>query len=231
MLRDTLLMAVKDLRIEMTSRVVLVQVLPFGLLILILFGLAISPDLAVVGEVRRSVLEEVAPGLFWLTVLLSALMALGRAFALEASEGNLDALRMAGIDPAGVFLGKALAVAAQLLVIEVVLGIGSFIVFGPPLEDPLLLVVTVVMATLGVTLAGTLYAALAAGLRSRDTLVPLLVLPVLTPVLLGATLATRDALFPDASVSGWPWAMLLAVFALLYLGVGMLAFGPLMEET
>ncbi|MFV0524336.1 MAG: heme exporter protein CcmB [Acidimicrobiales bacterium] len=231
MLRDTLLMAVKDLRIEMTSRVVLVQVLPFGLLILILFGLAISPDLAVVGEVRRSVLEEVAPGLFWLTVLLSALMALGRAFALEASEGNLDALRMAGIDPAGVFLGKALAVAAQLLVIEVVLGIGSFIVFGPPLDDPLLLVVTVVMATLGVTLAGTLYAALAAGLRSRDTLVPLLVLPVLTPVLLGATLATRDALFPDASVSGWPWAMLLAVFALLYLGVGMLAFGPLMEET
>ncbi|MFV0258418.1 MAG: heme exporter protein CcmB [Acidimicrobiales bacterium] len=231
MLRDTLLMAVKDLRIEMTSRVVLVQVLPFGLLILILFGLAISPDLAVVGEVRRSVLEEIAPGLFWLTVLLSALMALGRAFALEASEGNLDALRMAGIDPAGVFLGKALAVAVQLLVIEVVLGIGSFIVFGPPLADPLLLLVTVILTTLGITLAGTLYAALAAGLRSRDTLVPLLVLPVLTPVLLGATLATRDALFPDASVSGWPWAMLLAVFALLYLGVGMLAFGPLMEET
>ena len=231
MFRDTWLMAVKDLRIELTSRVVFVQVLPFGLLILILFGLAISPDLLVVGDARRSVLEEIGPGLFWLTVLLSALMALGRAFALEASDGNLDALRMAGIDPAGVFLGKALAVTVQLVIIELVLGVGAFVVFGAPLDEPLLLAVTTVLATLGVTLAGTLYAAMASGLRVRDTLVPLLVLPVLAPVLLGATLATRDALFADATTSGWPWAMLLAVFALLYLGVGMLAFGPLMEET
>ena len=231
MFRDTVLMAVKDLRIELSSRVVMAQVLPFGLLILILFGLAISPDLRVVGDARRSVLEEVAPGLFWLAVLLSALMALNRAFALEATDGNLDALRMAGIDPAGVFLGKALAVSAQLVSIEVVLGFGAFVVFGAPVASPGLLAVTVLLATAGITLAGTLYAALAAGLRVRDTLVPLLVLPVLAPVLLGATLATRDALFADPAVPGWSWVMLLAVFSMLYLGVGMLAFGPLLEET
>jgi heme exporter protein B len=230
-LRDTVLMAVKDLRIELSSRVVMAQVLPFGLLILILFGLAISPDLRVASDARRSVLEEVAPGLFWLAVLLSALMALNRAFALEATDGNLDALRMAGIDPAGVFLGKALAVTAQLVSIEVVLGFGAFVVFGAPVASPGLLAATVLLATMGVTLAGTLYAALAAGLRVRDTLVPLLVLPVLAPVLLGATLATRDALFADPAVPGWSWVMLLAVFSMLYLGVGMLAFGPLLEET
>lgn len=231
MLRDTWLMAVKDLRIELGSRVVTAQILPFGLLVLILFGLAISPDLRVTGDARRSVLEEIAPGLFWLAVLLSALMALARAFALEADDGNLDALRMAGIDPAGVFLGKALAVTVQLVAIEVVLGFGAVVVFGAPVSDPLLLAVTLFLATFSITLAGTLYAALASGLRSRDTLVPLLVLPVLAPVLLGATLATRDALFADPAVPGWSWAMLLAVFSLLYLGVGMLAFGPLLEET
>jgi heme exporter protein B len=224
-------MAVKDLRIELMSRVVTAQIMPFGFLVLILFGLAISPDLLVVGDARRSVLEEVSPALFWLAVLLSGLMALGRAFAVEAHDGNLDALRMAGIDPAGVFLGKALAVAIQLAVVEVVLGAGAFVVFGAPLADPVLLVVATVLATAGVTLAGTVYAALAAGLRVRDTLVPLLVLPVLAPVLLGATLATRDALFADPAVLGWSWALLLAVFALLYLGVGMIAFGPLLEET
>lgn len=231
MLRDTWLMAGKDLRIELSSRVVLAQILPFGLLVLILFGFAVSPELRVVGDARRSVLEEVAPGLFWLAVLLSALMALSRAFAVEASDGNLDALRMAGIDPAGVFLGKALAVSVQLAAIEIVLGIGSFIVFDGQLADPLLLVVTLVLATFGITFAGTLYAGLAAGLRSRDSLVPLLVLPVLAPVLLAATLSTRDALFADPAVPGWSWALLLALFALLYLGVGMLAFGPLLEES
>ncbi|MCP4224629.1 MAG: hypothetical protein GY773_14925 [Actinomycetia bacterium] len=231
MLRDAWLMTVKDLKIELSSRVVMAQIMPFGFLILILFGLAISPDLLVVGDARRSVLEEVSPALFWLAVLLSGLMALGRAFAVEAQDGNLDALRMAGIDPAGVFLGKALAVAVQLAAIEIILGFGAFVVFGAPLADPILLLITIVLATAGVTLAGTMYAALAAGLRTRDTLVPLLVLPVLAPVLLGATLATRDALFADPGVLGWSWAMLLAVFALLYLGVGMLAFGPLLEES
>lgn len=231
MMHDAWLMTVKDLRIEASSRVVTAQILPFGFLILILFGLAISPDLRVVGDARRSVLEEIAPGLFWLAVLLSALMALSRAFAVEATDGNLDALRMAGVDPAGIFLGKALAVAVQLIVIEVVLGFGAFVVFGAPLDNALLLIVSAVLATIGVTLAGTLYAAMAGGLRVRDTLVPLLVLPVLAPVLLGATLATRDALFADPAVTGWSWAMLLAVFSLLYLGVGMLAFGPLLEES
>ncbi|MCP3990819.1 MAG: hypothetical protein GY724_17210 [Actinomycetia bacterium] len=231
MLRDAWLMTVKDLKIELSSRVVMAQIMPFGFLILILFGLAISPDLLVVGDARRSVLEEVSPALFWLAVLLSGLMALGRAFAVEAQDGNLDALRMAGIDPAGVFLGKALAVAVQLAAIEIILGFGAFVVFGAPLADPILLLITIVLATAGVTLAGTMYAALAAGLRTRDTLVPLLVLPVLAPALLGATLATRDALFADPGVLGWSWAMLLAVFALLYLGVGMLAFGPLLEES
>lgn len=230
-MRDAWLMAVKDLRIELTSRVVAAQIIPFGLLFLILFGLAISPDLLVVGDARRSVLEEVAPGLFWLAVLLSALMALTRAFGLEAEDGNLDALRLAGIDPSGVFLGKAAAVAVQLLIIEVVLGFGAIVVFGAPLDDGLLMAATMVLATASVALAGTLYAGLASGQRSRDTLVPLLVLPVLAPVLLGATLATRDALFADPAVPGWSWAMLLAVFSLLYLGVGMLAFGPLLEET
>jgi heme exporter protein B len=231
MLRDAWLMAVKDVRIELNSRVVTAQILPFGGLVLILFGLAISPDLRVVGEARRSVLEEVAPGLFWLAVLLSALMALSRAFGLEANDGNLDALRMAGIDPAGVFLGKALAVTGQLVAIEIVLGLGAFVVFGAPIDNPAMLAATVVLATAAITFAGTLYAALASGLRSRDTLVPLLVLPALAPVLLAATLASRDALFADPAVPGWSWTMLLAVFSLLYLGVGMLAFGPLLEES
>lgn len=231
MVHDIWLMASKDLKVEFVSRVVSSQIVPFGLLILILFGLGLSPDLVVVGDERRSVLEEVAPGLFWIAVLLSALMALGRAFAIEAEDGNLDALRMAGMDPMGVFLGKSLAVAAQLLVLEVILGMGAFVLFGVPLANPILLVMTAVFATVGITLAGTLYASLAAGSTARDTLVPLLVLPVLAPVLLGATLATRDALFADPGVLGWSWALLLVVFALLYLGLGMLAFGPILEDA
>lgn len=230
MLRDAWLMASKDLRIEWATRVGMGQILPFGGLVLILFGLAVSPDDAVRGFTDRAVLAHIAPGLFWITVLLAALLALGRSFAVESTDGNLDALKMAGLDPAGVFLGKSAAVAVQLLALELIVGLGAFVLYGPPLADTLLLLTVVILATLGITAAGIVYAALASGLRVRDTLVPLLVLPVLAPVLLAATKATEAAVF-GPSDNGWSWAMMLGVFALLYAGVGMLAFGSIMEES
>lgn len=230
MLHDALIMANKDLRIERRSRVVFGQILPFGILVLVLFGMAISPDLQILGEAGRSVLAQVAPGLFWMTVLFASLQALSRSFALESADGNLDGLKMAGLDPGGIFLGKAATVTAELLVLEILLGVGAFLLYGAPVGNVPLLLVTVVLATTAITSAGTLYAALASGLRVRDTLVPLLVLPALAPVLLAATLATEAAVF-GSSGTGWSWAMLLGVFALLYVGVGMLSFGPIMEES
>lgn len=230
MLHDAMVMARKDLRIELASKVVLGQILPFGILVLILFGVAVSPDLTVLGTDRRSVLAQAAPGLFWMAVLFSSLLALGRSFAIEAADGKLDALRMAGLDPAGIFLGKVLAVGAQLAVLEILLGFGAFVLYNTPLNSVVHLVVGAVVATVAITAAGTLYAALGSGLRVRDTLVPLLLLPVLAPVLLAATLSTEAAVFGESS-NGWSWTLLLAVFALLYMGIGMLAFGPIMEES
>ncbi len=229
MIRDAVLIAKKDLRIEFSTRVTLAQILPFGILNLLLYGFALSPDLKVVGA-ERSVLEQVAPGLFWLAVLFAAIMALGRSFAIEAADGKLDALQMAGIDPAGVFLGKTAAVALQIFLLEVVLGLAAWVMFGPPLGSAMLLVTTVLITTAAIAAAGTLYAAVTAGSRVRDTLAPLLVLPVLTPVLLGATLATDAAFFGPTS-DGTPWLLLIAVFTLLFVGVGMMAFGSLLEES
>ncbi len=230
MLRDARLIASKDLRIEWSSKVLTAQVLPFGFLVLILFGFGISPERIVQGKDGRSVLEDVSPALFWLAVLFSTLLALGRSFAIEAADGNLDALQLAGLDPAGVFLGKTAAVAIELAVLEVVVGSGALLLYGATVSHWILLVVVLAATTLALAGAGILYAALGAGLRVRDTLVPLLVLPVLAPVLLGATRATEAALF-GAAVDGWPWAGFLGAFSLLYLGAGILLFGALLEES
>ncbi len=233
MIRHAKLIAAKDLRIEVSAKVLTAQILPFGLLVLVLFGFGIPPDRRVLGtddEASRSLLEQASPGLFWLAILFSALLAINRSFAIESVDGNLDALRLAGFDPAGVFLGKSLAVASELVVLEVIVGIGAFLLYGPPLGDPLLLGSTVLLTTGAMAFAGTLYGALGAGSRLRDTLVPLLVLPVLAPVLLAATRATESSLF-EGSSSGWGWVGFLGAFCLLYLGAGILSFGSLLEET
>ena len=219
------LVAGKDLRIERRSRVVTNQVLPFAALTMVMFAFALDAD---------SVLERVAPGLVWLATMFSLLILVQRSFAVEAEDGALDALRVAGVDPASIFLGKALGLAAQLVVLEVVLLGAAVILYGADVraEGVVLLVTTSITATCGLAAVGTLYGGLAAGFKGRETLLPLLVLPVVAPVLIGATRAVESALgTAGAAVSeGWPWVGLLSVFAVTFVVGGTLAFGPLIEE-
>jgi len=219
---DAGLVAGKDLRIELRSRVALNQVVPFSFVVLVLFALALDPD--------RGILDRAAPGLFWVAVLLTSLLATSRSFAVEAADGNRDGLRMSGLDPAGLFLGKAAAVALQLLLLEALLLIGVAFLYGIELRSFGLLALTCVLATLGLAAAGTVYGVMAFGLRVRETLLPLLMLPVLAPVLLAATRSFEAALGgnPRETVG---WLGLLAAFAALYSVVGVFGFGPLLEES
>lgn len=222
MFRDAALVAGKDLRVELRSRVTTNQVLPFALLVLVLFAFALDPD--------RGILTRATAGLYWVAVLLAALLAVQRAYVLESGDGTHDRLRLSGLDPAGVFLGKAAGVALQLLALELVLGVGVVVLYGADLREPVLLVLTCLVATAGLAAAGSVYGVLAAGLRVRETLLPLLLLPVVAPVLIGATQASEAAL-GGVTGDGWPWLGLLAIFALVYLACGILAFGPLLEES
>ena len=220
MWRDAVLVAGKDLRVEARSRVTTNQVAPYALLVLILFGFAFDQD--------RQLLVQAAPGLFWVAVLFCALLAIARSFAVEAADGARDGLRMSGLDPAGIFLGKAAAVAVELVGLEVLLGAGVVVLFGSDLRDYGLLVAAAVAATIGLAASGTVYGIMSAGLRVRETLLPLLMLPVLAPVLLAATEAWRAAL-GLSSDDGWKWIGLLATFATIYTTLGVLGFGALLE--
>jgi heme exporter protein B len=222
MWRDATLVAGKDLRIEGRSRVTTNQVGPFAIVVLVLFAFALDPD--------RDVLTRVAAGLFWLAVLFSTLLAVQRSFALESSDGARDGLRLSGLDPAGIFLGKAAAIAVQLVALELLLGVGVIILYNADLKGALLLAVTCMVATVGLAAAGTLYGVLAAGLKVQETLLPLLTLPALAPVLLAATRGWEVALGQSVD-DGWRWVGLLAVFAVIYVTAGVVAFGALLEET
>ncbi|MDQ3738959.1 MAG: heme exporter protein CcmB [Actinomycetota bacterium] len=219
------LIAVKDLRIEARSRIAVNQVLPFAVIVMVMFGFALDDD---------GIAQRVAPGLIWLAALFSVLVLVQRSFVVESADGALDALRVAGVDASAIFWGKALAMATQLVVLELVLFVTALVLYGPRVRPGglVLLVVTWVVATAGLALVGTLYGGLTAGFTGRETLLPLLVLPVVAPVLIGATRAVESALgTTGAAVSeGWPWIGLLTVFAAAFGVGGSLAFGPLIDE-
>jgi heme exporter protein B len=221
-LRDALLVAGKDLRIERRSRVALQQILPFGAIVVVLFAFALDAD--------RTLLTSAAPGLFWAAVLLAALLAVGRSFAVEEANRARDGLRLSGLDGGAMFLGKAAAIAVELFLLEIVLGVTVIVLYDVDINGALILLCAAVAATIGLAATGTVYGVLAGGLRARETLVPLLVLPAVAPVMLGGTRAFEAAL-DNTPGDAWPWVQLLCAFAVLIVAGGVLAFGPLLEEA
>jgi heme exporter protein B len=222
MWRDAMLVCGKDLRIEARSRVGLNQVAPFAAAVLLLFGLALGPN--------RQALQPAAGGLFWIAVLLSVLLAVQRSFAVESTDSARDGLRLSGLDPAGIFLGKGAAIVAQLLVLEALLTAGVAFLFGAHLSGGLVLFAACVTASIGLAAVGVIYGAVSSGIRVKETLLPLLLLPVAAPVLLGATKAWNEALGGTPAQAGI-WLSLLTIFAILYVAVGIVAFGPLLESS
>jgi len=221
-LREAALVAGKDLRIERRSRVALAQILPFGAIVVVMFAFALDAD--------RTSLPAAAPGLFWTAVLLAALLAISRSFSVEEANGARDGLRMSGLDAGAIFVGKAVAIATELFLLEVVLGAAVIALYGVTVRGAVVLVIAAVAATVGLAATGTVYGVLATGLRARDTLVPLLVLPAVTPVMLGASQAFAAAL-DGKNTDAWPWVQLLIAFSVLVVAGGTMAFGPLLEEA
>lgn len=221
-LRDATIIAGKDLRIEARSKVAINQVLPFVLAVVLLFGFALDAETAL--------LRRVTSGLFWVTVLFATVIIVQRTFAIERNDGVLDALRLSGLHPSGIFLGKVISLVVQLIVIEVTLGIAVVVFYDVTLSGGALLLVTTASATVGIAAAGAVYGPLAAGARHRDTLLPLLLLPVLAPLLLASARAFEVALGRGVG-GGWQWAAMLGIFALVYLTLGVAVWGPLLEDS
>jgi len=222
-MRDAWLIARKDLLIEARSRVVLNQVAPFALLVLVLFGFALD------ASIETETLVRFSPGLFWVTVLFVALLAIQRSVALERVDGAFGALRLTGIDGWRIFVGKSLAVTAQLIVLEALLLFGIIVLYGARVASWPLVIIGAILAAIGISVAGSLYGVLAVGLGVRETLLPILLLPVLAPVLIAATKVFDDAL-GTAVVNGWAWTSLLAAFAVAYVVAGSLAYGMILED-
>ncbi len=221
-MRDAVLVMTKDLRLEWRSKVGIGQVLPFSLLVVLLFAFALDPE--------RGVLDRVTSGLFWVVVLFSSVLTIERSFSVEAADGIFDALRLSGLAPAAIYAGKVAALVVQLLAIEAVLAAAVAVFYDTTFRTPVLTVGVALVATVGIAAAGAVYGAVAARLRSGTTLLPLLLLPLLAPVLIGATRGFEVALGREAG-PGWPWVALLGIFAVVYLTLGALLFRPLLEDV
>lgn len=209
----------KDLLAEARSKYALGSVLPFAATMLLAFGFALGPD--------RVLLERAAPGLLWLAALFAAVDLFHRSYQAEADAGALDGLLLAPVHKGEIFLGKAIAAAVQVLVLLVGTGALVVVLFGLPLARAPLLLLTAALGVLGLSALGSLFGLLTV-LGRRQAALPVLLLPLVTPVLIASIRATATLTEGTQGVAGW--LGVLAAFDAMFLAAGYLVFGHLLED-
>ncbi|HEY0152722.1 MAG TPA: heme exporter protein CcmB [Longimicrobium sp.] len=212
----------KDLLLELRSRERVLSMGTFAALVAVVFSFALDPS------VRA---REIAGAMIWVTVLFAGTLGMGRAFALEREADALTGVLVSPVDRGALFLGKWLANLAVVLVVEAVIFPVYGLFFGLPYGRSLpALIAVVVLATLGFIALGTLFGAIAAHTRLGETLLPILMLPLLIPVVIFAASATQRLLAgrPVAEISSQ--LRMLAAFDLVFLFVCTALFGAVLEE-
>jgi heme exporter protein B len=221
LLRHAAAIAAKDVRVEIRAKHALATLLPFAATLLVSFGFAFGPG--------RDVLDRTAPGLLWMAVLFAAVMAARRAYQTESEDGALEGLLLAPVDKAAVFLGKAAAVAVQLVALVACALLLVVVLFDLTVRGPLVLVAAFALGALGLAAVGGLFGVVAEAARTREAIFPTLVLPLVTPVLVAGVRATDLAATGRAS-EALAWLGLLVAFDVVFVSLGVLVFGFLMED-
>jgi heme exporter protein B len=214
--------AAKDLKVEARGRYAAGMALPFAATLLIALGLSLGPG--------RALLEATAPGLLWLTVLFAVTLLARRAYEAEAEDGALEGLVLAPIDKAAVFAGKTAALTIQLLAVEAAVLAMVVVLFGLSVGGDLLtLAAALGLGTLGLAAVGGLFGVVTVMPRAREAVLPLLVMPLATPVLIGGVRATALATGGRGGEVG-SWLGLLVAFDVVLVAAGTLVFEHLLED-
>ena len=214
-------LAWKDILLEIRTRDVVISVLVFGFLVVLVFNFAlnVTPDL----------LEDLAPGMLWVAFAFAGVLAMNRAFVTEKERGSLDGLLLTPVSRDSIYLGKMLGTLLFMIVVEVLLlpvfaVLFNFSAFSPGL------IAAILLATLGFATVGTLFSAIAVQTRSREIMLPVLFLPVIVPVIIGAVEASSKSIGGGDDVSVAKWLGLIAVFDAVYLVTCPWLFGIVVEE-
>ena len=219
--RKVWFVAMKDLRIEVRAKEILGVMATFSVLSVIIFGMAF--DL----RVPRSAM--IAPGVLWGVLLFTGVLGLNRSFSAELDRGTLLALLLVPVDRSAIYLGKMIAnVLFMVVVIGLLLPVMLFI-FDVNLFHPWVLL-ALFLGIFGYVSVGTLFAALTASIRARESMLPILLLPVLAPLFMAGLTITGAMVDGRAFSAIQNWLGMLVAFDLIFFTAAIMVFDLIWED-
>lgn len=212
----------KELLLQWRTRGQMMAVFVFGAAALLLFSFAIGPN--------AEALRTFSAGFLWLGLLLSSTLTLAESFHAEMENRALEGLLLLPSDPRALYYAKAIANWLQLTILGVALVPVMVVLYDAGTMQLLKLLLIIVLGAAGLSAPGTLYAAMTAQVKAKQTLLPLLLFPLIVPALLASVKATSLVILGDAMGQTRSWIILLVAFDLIYWSMCGLLYGRVVEE-
>ncbi|TVR01795.1 MAG: heme ABC transporter permease CcmB [Desulfovibrionales bacterium] len=218
-----LILAHKDLRLMLGLGLGLVQTVLLGLLIIFVFSLSLP-----VGETMSG---QGAAAIFWLASVFGLVLLFNALYHLEEANGVRLGLLLAPISPTTVFVGKALAGGALLVLAQIFFLIGLVVFLGQSLYGQWLWALGLVLAVdLGLVIMGSLLGALSQGQAARESLLSVILFPLLVPLLLGGVKLGGGLLSGVSIQDETQWMTLIMAFDALFAAVALILFPLVFRE-
>lgn len=220
----SLYITAKDLRTELRTKQVINSMLVFSLVVMVIFSLSLSDVLS-----DSSVIDRVAPGLLWIAFIFAGTLGITRTFASETENGCLEGLRLCPVESAAIYTGKAVSCMCLMLMMEIITLPVFIVLFNYSIPSIPLMAMVILLGTAGFSVVGTLLSALTVNTRTREILLPVILLPLLLPVLIPAVLATAKILAGEGLFDVLTELRLMAVYDIVFFTLARLLFGHTME--
>ena len=213
----------KDLLIEFRSREILISMVTFGAAVTLLYAFAFRPS--------PQSMQTFAPGLMWMIFLFVSVLALHRSHSLEKEFDAFSMILSAPIERSILFVSKCLSGFIFLVVAQVILLPLFFLFLQLPLPSNLGQMMAVfLLVDLGISAAGSLLSGTVMRVRVNEMLLPLLLFPMVTPLIISAVKSTA-AMMENQPFSQWQlWFQLIVTFVVVYSLVGYLIYDYVSEE-
>ena len=212
----------KEMLLQWRTRTQLMAVFVFGATALLLFSFGVGPN--------AEILRQFSAGFLWLGLLLSSTLTLAESFHAEMENRALEGLLLLPSDPRALYYGKAIANWIQLTLLGAALVPIMVVLYDAGTSRVLTLLAIIVLGSAGLSAPGTLYAAMTAQIRAKQTLLPLLLFPLIVPALLASVKATSLVILGDPMRTLGSWISLLASFDAIYWALCGLLYGRVVEE-
>lgn len=211
----------KDILLELRTKNIITAVLTFALVSMITFNFAFEPT--------PKIITIVAPGILWVSFTFAGILGLNRSFTMEKENDSLEGLLLCPVSRDVIYFGKLLGIFLFMLLAEAIL-LPVFAVLYNLAVFEIGMFVIMILATLGFAGIGTLFSAIAVNTRSREMMLPMLLLPVASPIIIAAVESTRIVLGGGAWNEMGQWWQLILAFDVIFLIASSFVFGSVLEE-